>query len=86
MIKKLLSVLFAASILLVPFTGCSGVSRENTLKIYNCADYIDESLVHEDFKEYYEEKYTKKSKFNTKPMTPTKPCISKSTRAKKTGI
>ncbi len=48
--KKILYI-FAAAMLL---TGCSGEgSRENILKVYNWADYIDEDLIGE-FEEWYE--------------------------------
>ncbi len=52
--KKLVYI-FAAVLLSVCFSGCSGESsREHILKVYNWADYIDEDLIGE-FEQWYEE-------------------------------
>ena len=47
--KHLFYIIFAATLLL---TGCGNDSRKSILKVYNWADYIDESLLAE-FEEWY---------------------------------
>lgn len=60
--KKIIAFAFALTIILTSFFGCGfNFNRQNTLKIYNSADYIDMSLV-KDFESYYQEKYGEKIK------------------------
>lgn len=53
--RKFINIVFASAIALMTFAGCAKEdNRENILKIYNWADYIDEDVLTE-FKEWYKE-------------------------------
>lgn len=56
--KRILSILAAC---LLGTVLCFGEPREQILKVYNWADYIDESLI-EDFEKWYEEQTGNKVK------------------------
>lgn len=53
--RKFINFVFASAIALMTFAGCAKEdNRENILKIYNWADYIDEDVLTE-FKDWYKE-------------------------------
>ncbi len=52
--KQLLSKIFAGAIFLLSVFSAKAADREHTLKIYNWADYIDETVL-DDFKVWYKE-------------------------------
>lgn len=53
--RKFINIVFASAIALMTFAGCAKEdNRENILKIYNWADYIDEDVLTE-FKDWYKE-------------------------------
>ncbi len=54
--KKIICLILCAFIALTAFAGCGGTeNRDNVLKIYNWAAYIDETVI-EDFETYYRTK------------------------------
>ena len=66
--KKLICVLLCLAMLtglVTVFAGCSGISREELLKIYLPGEYIDESIF-EDFEKWYEEQTGSKVKVQAK--------------------
>ena len=53
--RKFINIVLASAIALMTFAGCAKEdNRENILKIYNWADYIDEDVLTE-FKDWYKE-------------------------------
>ena len=74
-------ILFAA-ILAIVLSGCTQ-DRNSILKVYNWADYIDESLL-EEFEDWYLEQTGENVESYTRRSTSTRPCSPRSSSVMRT--
>ena len=82
--KKLICVLLCLAMLtglVTVFAGCSGISREELLKIYLPGEYIDESIF-EDFEKWYEEQTGSKVKVQATTFEAVENILSKVEKSK----